>query len=106
MYGELMIFGGRAHPALAEEIAAYLGVPLGKVACYNFSDGEIFCQLQENVRGADTFVIQPTCSPVNTNLVELLIMLEPRESTGPPHTAIAAPVDVAVAVGAERDPLR
>lgn len=76
MYGELMIFGGRAHPVLAEEIAAYLGVPLGKVACYNFSDGEIFCQLQENVRGADTFVIQPTCSPVNTNLIELLIMLD------------------------------
>ena len=76
MYGELMIFSGRAHPVLAEEISAYLGVPLGKVAAYNFSDGEIFCQLQENVRGADTFVIQPTCSPVNTNLVELLIMLD------------------------------
>ncbi|MCP3962017.1 MAG: ribose-phosphate pyrophosphokinase [bacterium] len=76
MYGELMIFGGRAHPELAMEISAYLGVPLGKVDCFNFSDGEIFCQLQENVRGADTFVIQPTCSPVNTNLVELLIMLD------------------------------
>lgn len=76
MYGELMIFGGRAHPELSLEISAYLGVPLGKVDCFNFSDGEIFCQLQENVRGADTFVIQPTCSPVNTNLVELLIMLD------------------------------
>ncbi len=76
MYGELMIFGGRAHPGLSEGISLYLGVPLGKVDCYNFSDGEIFCQLQENVRGADTFVIQPTCSPVNTNLVELLIMLD------------------------------
>ena len=76
MYGELMIFSGRAHPALAEEISAYLGVPLGKVTRYNFSDGEIFCQLQENVRGADTFVIQPTCTPVNRNLVELLIMLD------------------------------
>ena len=76
MYGELMIFSGRAHPVLAEEISAYLGVPLGKVARYNFSDGEIFCQLQENVRGADTFVIQPTCTPVNRNLVELLIMLD------------------------------
>ncbi|MEM7587253.1 MAG: ribose-phosphate pyrophosphokinase [Acidobacteriota bacterium] len=76
MYGELMIFGGRAHPGLAQGISNYLGVPLGKVDCYNFSDGEIFCQLQENVRGADTFVIQPTCSPVNTNLVELLVMLD------------------------------
>ncbi len=76
MYGELMIFSGRAHPVLAEEISAYLGVPLGKVTRYNFSDGEIFCQLQENVRGADTFIIQPTCTPVNRNLVELLIMLD------------------------------
>ena len=76
MYGELMIFAGRAHPQLAMEISAYLGVPLGKVDIFEFSDGEIFCQLQENVRGADTFIIQPTCSPVNTNLVELLIMLD------------------------------
>ena len=76
MYGELMIFSGRAHPVLAREISAYLNIPLGKVECSNFSDGEIFCQLQENVRGSDTFVIQPTCTPVNENLVELLIMLD------------------------------
>jgi ribose-phosphate pyrophosphokinase len=76
MYGELRIFSGRAHPQLAEEISDYLSVPLGKVDCYNFSDGEIFVQLKENVRGADTFVIQPTCPPVNDNLVELLIMLD------------------------------
>jgi len=76
MYGELMIFSGRAHPVLAQEISANLNVPLGKVECLNFSDGEIFCQLQENVRGADTFVIQPTCAPVNENLVELLVMLD------------------------------
>jgi ribose-phosphate pyrophosphokinase len=76
MLGEFMIFSGRAHPELAEEIAAYLNRPLGKVECYNFSDGEIFCQLHENVRGADTYVIQPTCKPVNENLVELLVMLD------------------------------
>jgi ribose-phosphate pyrophosphokinase len=76
MYGELMIFGGRAHPVLAQEISAYLNIPLGKVDCFNFMDGEIFCQLQENVRGADTFVIQPTCAPINENLVELLVMLD------------------------------
>jgi len=76
MYGELKIFGGRGHPELASEIAAYLNLPLGKVRCLNFSDGEIFCQLLENVRGADTFVIQPTCTPVNENLIELLIMLD------------------------------
>ncbi len=76
MYGELMIFGGRAHPSLAEEISAYLNIPLGKVDCFNFSDGEIFCQLQENVRGADVFLIQPTCAPVNDSLMELLVMLD------------------------------
>ena len=76
MYGELMIFSGRAHRALTEEISAYLNIPIGKVDCFNFSDGEIFCQLQENVRGADTFIIQPTCKPVNENLVELLVMLD------------------------------
>lgn len=76
MYGELIIFSGRAHVALAREICEYLNLPLAKAECYNFSDGEIFCQLQENVRGADTYVIQPTCSPVNDNLVELLILLD------------------------------
>lgn len=76
MYGDLKIFSGRAHPELAQEIATYLNVPLGKAKIFNFSDGEIFCQLQENVRGADAFVIQPTCQPVNENLVELLIMLD------------------------------
>jgi ribose-phosphate pyrophosphokinase len=76
MYGELIIFGGRAHPTLAQEISEYLNIPLGKVKCFNFSDGEIFCQLQENVRGSDTYLIQPTSAPVNDNLVELLVMLD------------------------------
>ncbi len=76
MLGELKIFSGRAHPKLAQDICDYLNIPLGKVDCYNFSDGESFCQLKENVRGADTFVIQPTCAPVNENLVELLLMLD------------------------------
>ncbi|MCG8460756.1 MAG: ribose-phosphate pyrophosphokinase [Holophagales bacterium] len=76
MYGELIIFGGRAHRQLAAQISEYLNVPLGKVKCFNFSDGEIFCQLQENVRGGDTYVVQPTCTPVNENLMELLIMLD------------------------------
>ncbi|MEM1206714.1 MAG: ribose-phosphate pyrophosphokinase [Acidobacteriota bacterium] len=76
MYGELIIFSGRAHPVLAQEISNYLNIPLGRTELYNFSDGETFCQLQENVRGADTYLIQPTCAPVNENLVELLIMLD------------------------------
>lgn len=76
MYGELKIFGGRSHPALVEEICAYLNVPPGKVTAYNFSDGETFCQIDENVRGSDVFVVQSTCQPANENLVELLIMLD------------------------------
>lgn len=76
MYGDLKVFGGRAHPQLVREIGAYLGLELGCVEAINFSDGEIFCQIDENVRGSDTFVIQPTCTPVNENLVELLILLD------------------------------
>jgi len=76
MYGELKIFSGRAHPGLAQEIADSLEVSLGKAELYNFSDGEIFCQIDENVRGRDVFVIQPTCPPVNENLMELLIMMD------------------------------
>lgn len=76
MSGELKVFGGRAHPALTDQICAYLNLPPGKVTAYNFSDGEIFCQIRENVRGSDVFVVQPTCDPVNENLMELLIMLD------------------------------
>ncbi len=76
MYGDLKVFSGRAHPGLSREIADYLSVPLGKSEVYNFADGEIFCQIEENVRGCDIFVIQPTCSPVNENLMELLVMMD------------------------------
>ncbi len=72
----LKVFSGNAHPALAREICAELGVPLGKANVDRFPDGEVRLQIQENVRGADVFVIQPTCSPVNENLMELLIMLD------------------------------
>ena len=76
MPGELKIFGGRAHPMLTQEICEYLNLRPGNVSARNFSDGEIFCQIQENVRGSDVFVVQPTCQPVNENLMELLIMLD------------------------------
>ncbi|HKV09911.1 MAG TPA: ribose-phosphate pyrophosphokinase [Thermoanaerobaculia bacterium] len=76
MAGELKIFGGRAHPALVQEICDYLNLTAGKVSAYNFSDGETFCQIEENVRGSDVFVVQPTCDPVNDNLMELLILLD------------------------------
>jgi ribose-phosphate pyrophosphokinase len=76
MPGDLKIFGGRAHPSLTQEICDYLNLPPGNVSARNFSDGEVFCQIQENVRGSDVFVVQPTCQPVNENLMELLIMLD------------------------------
>jgi len=76
MYGPLKIFGGRAHPALTREICENLGVEPGHVSLYNFSDGENYAQIDENVRGADVFIVQSTCPPVNDNLMELLIMLD------------------------------
>ena len=88
-YGELKIFSGRAHPALAQEMCAYLGVPLGELTLYNFSDGEDYCQIDENVRGADVFVVQPTCSPVNDHVMELLILLDAfRRSSASRITAV------------------
>ena len=76
MPGELKIFGGRSHPALVQEICDYLHLSAGNVSALNFSDGEIFCQIDENVRGSDVFIVQPTCEPVNENLMELLILLD------------------------------
>ncbi len=73
---ELRIFTGTAHPALGEAIASYLGVPVGRAHLARFSDGEVWFQIHDNVRGADVFVVQPTCAPVNENLVELLLMLD------------------------------
>ena len=73
---QLKIFSGSANRPLAEEIANFLGVTLGEIEITRFSDGEIYPQIQENVRGTDVFVIQPTCHPVDRNLVELLLMLD------------------------------
>jgi ribose-phosphate pyrophosphokinase len=73
---ELKLFTGNANRALAEEIAASLGTTLGQAEVSRFSDGEIFVQIDENIRGADAFIVQPTCPPVNDSLMELLIMLD------------------------------
>jgi ribose-phosphate pyrophosphokinase len=70
------LFTGNANPELALEIAKVLDTPLGEARVSRFSDGETFCEIRENVRGLDTYVIQPTCSPVNDNLMELLIMCD------------------------------
>jgi ribose-phosphate pyrophosphokinase len=73
---ELKVFSGSANQALATAICQNLKIPVGKVVRTSFSDGEFYCQILENVRGRDVFVIQPTCAPVNDNLVELLIMID------------------------------
>ncbi|MGH9344151.1 MAG: ribose-phosphate diphosphokinase [Terriglobia bacterium] len=75
-HGALKVFSGNAHTALPKEICTQLGVKLGGANVGRFPDGEVRLQILENVRGADVFVIQPTCRPVNDNLVELLIMLD------------------------------
>lgn len=75
-YGELKLFCGTANPALGEEIAGYLSRPLGRVGITRFADGEIYVRFDENARGVDAFVLQPTCHPVNEHLMELLIMLD------------------------------
>ena len=72
----LKIFSGRANPALARRICEYLGLPMGAISMGSFPDGEISCKIDEDVRGRDVFLIQPTCPPVNDHLMELLIMIE------------------------------
>jgi ribose-phosphate pyrophosphokinase len=73
---KLKVFSGRANIPLAEKIAQCLGDSLGKITLANFPDGEISVRIEEDVRGRDVFVVQPTCPPVNENLMELLTMLD------------------------------
>lgn len=76
MYEELKVFSGNAHPELAREICEYLGIPLGEMKVFQFSNENIFVQVLENVRQRDVFVVQPICSPVNKSLMELLIIID------------------------------
>ena len=72
----MKLLTGSAHPELAREIADYIGVPLGDTTVTMFPDGETFVRINENIRGRDVFIIQPTCPPTNHNLMELLIMVD------------------------------
>ncbi len=76
MFKSISIFSGSANQPLATQIADYLELPLGRARVARFSDGEIFAEIQENVRGVDVYVVQPTCSPANDNLMELLIIVD------------------------------
>jgi ribose-phosphate pyrophosphokinase len=73
---DLKVFSGRAHPELAQRVCDYLGLSLGKLRIDTFPDGEIWCRIEQDVRGRDVFLIQPTCHPVNENLMELLILID------------------------------
>lgn len=72
----LAIFSGSAHPELAKTVAGHLHVPLGQADVTRFSDGEIAVEIKENVRGKDVFIVQPTCSPTNDNLMEIMVLAD------------------------------
>ena len=72
----MMVFAGNATPVLAKKIASFLSLPLGKATVSTFSDGEVYVEILENVRGKDVFIIQSTCQPTNDNLMELMVMVD------------------------------
>jgi ribose-phosphate pyrophosphokinase len=76
MNRELKLLSGTANPALAREMGQYLDIPVGEATVSSFSDGEIRVKIEENVRGADVFVLQSCCQPVNDSIMELLIMID------------------------------
>ena len=76
MYDRLTLISGRAHPSLTREITDYLGIECGKINVSDFPDGEINVKLDQNIRGRDVYILQPTCPPVNDNLMELLILID------------------------------
>jgi ribose-phosphate pyrophosphokinase len=85
----MALFSGNANPALAQEIARHLMVPLGRAVVARFSDGEVNVELMENVRGRDVFILQPTCPPANDNLMELLLLVDAcRRSSAARITAV------------------
>jgi Phosphoribosylpyrophosphate synthetase len=72
----IKLITGNANPELARKVSEYLQIPLTETLVSNFSDGEIMVQIKENVRGSDAFVLQPTCNPVNKNIMELLLIID------------------------------
>jgi ribose-phosphate pyrophosphokinase len=87
--GQLKLFSGSAHVRLAQEIADYLGAPLGRANLKRFADTEVSFRIDENIRGADVFILQPTCTPVDAHLVELCVMIDAfRRSSAARITAV------------------
>ena len=74
--GDLKVFSGSAHPQLTREIAEFLGIPLGQARLRRFPDSEVSFQIDENIRGTDVFIVQPTCNPVDQHVMEMLVMVD------------------------------
>ncbi len=90
-HDRLKVFTGNANPKLTDEICKHLGVPRAEASVERFSDGEIYLQILENVRGADVFVVQPTCTPVDQNLLELLLMMDALKRASAKRTTAVLP---------------
>jgi ribose-phosphate pyrophosphokinase len=88
-FGDLKIFSGSAHPQLTRDIADFLGIPVGQARLRRFPDSEVSFQIDENIRGADVFIVQPTSTPVDPHLMELLVMIDAfRRSSAARITAV------------------
>ena len=88
-FGDLKLFSGSAHPQLTKDIADFLGIPLGQARLRRFPDSEVSFQIDENIRGADVFIVQPTSSPVDQHLMEMLVMIDAfRRSSAARITAV------------------
>jgi ribose-phosphate pyrophosphokinase len=88
-FGQLKVFSGSAHPLLAREIADYLGISVGQARLRRFPDTEVSFQIDENIRGTDVFIVQPTCAPVDEHIMEMLIMIDAfRRSSAARITAV------------------
>ena len=88
-FGDLKVFSGSAHPQLAKEICDFLGIPGGMARLRRFPDSEVSFQIDENIRGADVYIVQPTCNPVDMHLMELLVMIDAfRRSSAARITAV------------------
>src|SRR6187200_2826998 len=88
-FGDLKVFSGSSHPQLAREIAEFLGITLGQARLRRFPDSEVSFQIDENIRGADVYIVQPTSNPVDQHLMELLVMIDAfRRSSASRITAV------------------
>ena len=88
-FGDLKMFSGSANPSLTQEIAEFLGISIGQARLRRFPDSEVSFQIDENIRGADVFIVQPTCNPVDPHLMELLVMIDAfRRSSAARITAV------------------